>query len=406
MLVQEKAPEITAQALTEAVASVVVRQPTYIILDADCQTIDSARQNCDTERQGCDTAYQNSDAHILPLTEIAAQLREAAVQRLAYAYQALQETQTLIAQERAGREQQLEIARATLAVVQKQFANLEQERAAYEKQAQTFLDGPAREHMLAQIHAGFQARQRAIETQLAQAQQALSEGNSEHYAAIIGEELELGLLHSDIETLRRTAPEVAAEVERAQAAPQYLAQALQAARAGAIADAEDAFARACSGNIPETELAAARDAIAQAKQRALTRELIAAIQNVSAELPGATAHLKRLAQRAHEQNVYPKVESFLQRAFKQARASAAARYREATLHAEYLADQGFIPCIGDGRIEAWQHNQHGWTLAQMATYQQDSWVTHHPRARITRRDVPRRVRRSPWYRRTHAAHAA
>ncbi len=37
-----------------------------------------------------------------------------------------------------------------------------------------------------------------------------------------------------IETLRRTAPEVAAEVERAQAAPQYLVQALQAARAGAI----------------------------------------------------------------------------------------------------------------------------------------------------------------------------
>lgn len=392
MQVQEKAPELVTQALAEAFAPVVSRQPTYIILDAACQTDDAA--------------FQVRESKILPLTDIAQQLRDAALQRLAQAHQALQETQTRIARERARREQQLEIARATLAVVEQQSSNLEQERATYEKQAQTFLAGAAREQMLAQIHLSFNARELELEAQMEEAQRTLAELNYEHYAAIIGEELELQLLGSDIETLQQAAPEAAAQVEHEQAAPQHLANALQFARNGAVEEAEHELALARSGKLAETEIAAVQEAIGSAKRRALARELIAEIQKVSVELPGATAQLKMLAQRAREQNVYANVESFLHRALKQARASATARYREATLHADYLADQGFIPCVGDGRIEAWQHTQHGWTLAQMVTFQQDSWVTHHPRARVTRTEIPRRVRRSPWYRRANAARAA
>lgn len=399
MQVQEKAPEVSAQALAEAFAPVVSRQPTYIILDAACQ-------DCDTVCQTDDTVYQAREPQILPLPDIAQQLRDAAVQRLTQAHQALQEAQMRIARERARREQQLEIARATQAVVEQQSSNLEHERAAYEKQAQTFLAGAAREQMLAQIHLSFNVRQLELETQKQEAQRALAELNYEHYAAIIGEELELQLLGSDIETLQQAAPDAAAQVEHEQAAPQHLANALQFARNGAVQEAERELELARSGKLKETEIATAETAIADAKRRALARELIAEIQSVSGELPGATAQLKRVAQRAHEQNVYANIESFLHRALKQARASAAARYREATLHADYLADRGFIPCVGDGRIEAWQQTQHGWTLAQMVTYQQDSWVTHHPRARVTRTEIPRRVRRSPWYRRVNAARAA
>lgn len=386
MQVQEKAPERSAQALAEAFAPVVSRQPTYIILDAACQD--------------CDTACQEREPQILPLTDIAQQLRDAAVQRLAQAHQALEEAQTRIARERARREQQLEIVRATLAVVEQQSSNLEQERATYEKQAQTFLAGAAREQMLAQIHLSFNARELELEAQVQEAQRARAELNYEHYAAIIGEELELQLLGSDVETLQQAAPEAAAQVEHEHAAPQHLANALQLARNGAVQEAERELALARSGKLKETEIAAAETAIADAKRRALARELIAEIQSVSAELPGATAQLKRLAQRAHEQKVYENVESFLHRALKQARAAATARYREAVLHADYLAEQGFIPCIGDGRIEAWQPTQHGWTLVQMLTYQQDTWVTHHPRARVTRTEIPRRVRRSPWFKKT------
>jgi len=399
MQVKEKAPEVSAQALAEAFAPVVSRQPTYIILDAACQTDDTA---C----QPNDTAFQAREPRILPLPDIAQQLRDAAIQRLAQAHQALQEAETRIARERARREQQLEIARATLAVVEQQSSNLEQERATYEKQAHTFLAGAAREQMLAQIHLSFNAREFELEAQMQEAQRALAELNYEHYAAIIGEELELQLWGSDIETLQQVAPDAAAQVEREQNASQHLANALQFAHSGAIADAERELDLARSGKLAETEFAAAETAIADAKRRAVAREIIAAIQAVSGELPGATAQLKRLAQRAREQNVYANVESFLHRALKQARTAAAARYREAVLHADYLAEQGYIPCVGDGRIEVWQQTQHGWTLVQMLTYQQDCWVTHHPRARVTRTDIPRRVKRSPWYRRANAARAA
>lgn len=392
MHVQEKAPEGSAQALAEAFAPVVSRQPTYIILDAVCQTTD--------------TACQTGDAEIVPLAEIAAQLNDAARAQIAAAQQTLHETRTRITRERDARDAHHAELKRALEAKQNELAQLDVQRAQYEQRAHVFMNADTRERILAQIHLTFNAQQLELENAIALAQRELDACSLEHYSAIIAEELELGLLHGDIETLAQAAPEIAADLERVQAAPTHLANALQLAHHGAIAEAERELDHARSGNLPETEIAGVEQAIATAKRRALARELVAEIQNVSVELPGAVAQLKRLAQRAHELQVMTNVESFLHRVLKQARASAAARYREATLHADYLAEQGFIPCVGDGRIEAWQPTQHGWTLAQMLTYQQDCWVTHHPRARVTRTEIPRRVKRSPWYRRANAARAA
>lgn len=377
MLANEKALEVATQALAETNASAVSRQPIYIIADAPCQ---------------------DPEPEILPLAQIAQQLRDAATRKLMDSHNALNETQTRIAYERAQREQQIEIARATLAVLETQLANLDSERAQYEKSAQVFLNGSEREQMLAQLHLSFNARQLELERQLQTAQNELANLNYEHYAAIIGEELELQLLGADIETLQQAAPDVAQHIEQEFAAPLHLERALAFAREGQIADAELELQHARSGKLSEIEIAAAENAVNEAKRRAHARELIAEIQAIETGNAGAIAQLKRIAQRAETIGVTTNVASFLNRALKLARNSAIERYREATIQADYLASQGFIPCVGDGRIESWQHTKQGWTLVEVWSYQQGVWVGHQPRARVTRTDIPRRVRRSRWYR--------
>ncbi|MCC7162454.1 MAG: hypothetical protein IT331_08165 [Anaerolineae bacterium] len=376
MLAKEKALEVATQAPAEDFSPVVLRQPIYIIADAPCQ---------------------DPEPKILPLAQIAAQLRDAAMRRLLESHNALQEIQTRIAQERAEREQKLEIAHATIAVLQTQLTNLDAERAQYEKSVQILLTGGEREQMLAQLQVSFNARQIELESEIQAAEHALANLNYEHYAAIIGEEVELQLLNTDIETLTQAAPEVAKNIEHELAAPFHLERAIALAHEGQLADAEHELQQAQAGKLSETDIAAAETAILEAKRRAHARELIASIQAVGTENAGAVLQLKRLALRAENLGVASNVATFLNRALKLARATATERYREATIQADYLASQGFIPCVGDGRIEAWQQTRQGWTLIELWSYQQGVWVGHRPRARVTRTDIPRRVRRSRWF---------
>lgn len=379
MLAKEKALEVATQALAEANASAILRHTTYIIADALCQEV---------------------EPQIISLDQIAQKLRDAATRKLLDSHNALQEAQTRIADERAEREQQIEIARATLAVLETQLANLDAERAQYEKSAQVFLNGNEREQMFAQLHLSFNARQLELETQLETARNELANLNYEHYAAIIGEELELQLLSADIETLQQAAPDAAQHIEQELAAPLHLERAISFARKGQIVEAERELEQARSGKLADNEIAKAENAIAEAKHRANARELIAGIQAIESHNAGAVAQLKSIAQRAESLGVTSNVASFLKRALKLARASATERYREATIQADHLASQGFVPCVGDGRIESWQQTQHGWTLIEVWSYQQGMWVGHQPRARVTRADIPRRVRRSRWFRQT------
>ena len=377
MLANEKALEVATQAPAGDFSPVVSRQPIYIIADAPCQEL---------------------EPQIISLDQIAQRLRDAATRRLMDSHNALNEAQSRIAHERAEREQQIEIARATLAVLETQLTNLDTERAQYEKSAQVFLNGIEREQMLAQLHTSFNARQLELEHQIQTARNELANLNYEHYAAIIGEELELQLLNADIETLEQAAPEVAQHIEQELAAPTHLERALSFAREGQIADAERELQQARSGKLAEMEIAVAENAIAEAKRRAQARELIAEIQTIEPSNAGAVAQLKCIALRVETLGVASNVASFLNRALKVARYAATERYREATIQADHLASQGFVPCVGDGRIESWQQTPHGWTLVEVWSYQQGVWVGHQPRARVTRTDIPRRVRRSRWYR--------
>ncbi len=382
MLAKEMALEVASQAPAEADASVVLRQPTYIICDAPCQ---------------------DPDTDIVPLPDIERVLNEAARERLVNARQALTDAQTRIETERVARLQQLTSVHDTVSETQQQLDALGTQRTQYEQRARVFLHGEERERMLAQIHLAFNARELELEAALEEQQHALDSLQSEHHAATLSEELEFQLLRGDIETLEQAAPDVAERVQLTLDAPQHLDNAIRLARDGAIADAECELALARSGGVAEVDLLNAENAILEAKRRGMVRELIAQIHSVQTDAPGAVQQLKRLEQKAHELAVTSNVEPFLNRALKLARAAALTRYREATLQADYLHDHGLIPCIGDGRIEAWQEKENGWTLIEVWTFQQGVWVGHQPRARITRSEIPRRVKRSPWYRKQRSA---
>lgn len=382
MLAKEMALEVASQAPAGADATAVLRQPTYIICDAPCQ---------------------DPDTDIVPLPDIERVLDEAAQQLLINARQALTEAQARIETERAARFQQLSQVRATVGDCQEQLATLDTQRAQYEKRARVFLAASDRERMLAQIRLAFDARQLELETALAEQQRTLDSLEGEEHAATLAEELELQLVRGDIETLEQAAPDVAERVQLTYEAPQHLENALCLARDGAIADAERELALARSGGIEERDLVNSQNAILEAKRRGTVRELIAQIHGVQIDAPGAVHQLRQLERRAVELAVASNVEPFLNHALKLARVAAGSRYREAELQADHLADQGLIPCVGDGRIEAWRADENRWTLVQFWTFQEGVWVGHQPRARITRSEVPRRVKRSPWYRRQRSA---
>lgn len=376
MLAKEMALEVATQAPAEADTSVVLRQPTYIICDAPCQA---------------------PDPDIVPLPDIERVLNEAAQQRLVNARQELTEAHNRIESERAVRLQQLESVQSALNEHQQQLATLCAQRSQYEQRARVFLYGDERERMLAQIHLTFNARQLELETALAEQRCTLETLESEHHATTVAEELELQLLRDDIETLEQAAPEMAERVQLTMDAPQHLDNAIRFARDGAISDAEHELGLAQAGGIAESELLAAENALADARRRSTVRDLIAQIQNLQSDAPGAVQHLKRLEQTANYLGVSANIEPFLNRALKLARAAATTRYREASLQADYLAEQGLIPCVGDGRIEAWRAQENKWLLTEVWTFHQGVWVGHQPRARVTRSEIPRRVRRSPWY---------
>ena len=90
------------------------------------------------------------------------------------------------------------------------------------------------------------------------------------------------------------------------------------------------------------------------------------------------------------------------RALEAARHAANARYAQARPIADHLASEGFVPVVGDGRIEAWKEisrNSHGtaWTLDRVMLLRGQSWETETPRVPITRRQLPKRVQNSRWF---------
>lgn len=378
MLTKEMALEIAAQAPAEAVAPAPVGHLSYIISDAPCQPPDPA---------------------VAPLEELERQLAEVARERLATARRSLDEAQERIQRERAERQTQLDAAQAALNNLQQQLASLDGQRAQYETRARVFLNAADRENMLAQIHLSFNVRQLQLEEQIEQARQALDAVSADHHASVVAEELELELLRGDIQTLEEAAPDVAAQITATLDAPTHLNNAIQLAREGLVAQAERELALARLGNPDGAALETAETAVADARRRLIARQFLLRIEQIEPESPGTVGQLKRLTDEAHEQGVLRNVEPFLNRTLKLARSAATARYREAMLQADHLADQGLVPVVGDGRIEAWEQKGSGWVLVEVWMFQDGAWVGHQPRVRVTRSETPRRLRRSPWYRR-------
>lgn len=111
----------------------------------------------------------------------------------------------------------------------------------------------------------------------------------------------------------------------------------------------------------------------------------------------------RLIEEAKSAGVADKVAARANRALKTARAAAHARFAQARPIADHLAGEGFVPVVGDGRIEVWQqvsNNGHGaaWTLERVMMLRENIWKSETPRVPITRKELPPRVRHSRWYR--------
>ncbi len=378
MLTNEMALEVRTQAPAGALTPALNQQLSYTTTDVSCQAF--------------------SDMGIVPLVQIEQQLNDAAQKCITTAQQALDEACVRIQADRATREKAIAAARAALADEQQQLQGLSAQRETFEQRTRVFLRPAEREAMLAQIHLAFNTRQLEIESTIEQSQRELDALEAEHNASILAEELELELLRGDVETLQQAAPEVAEQVQLAMNAQTNLENAIRFAREGAVVEAEHALASAKAGGAGGDQIVGAEGAIAEAKQRVAARELIAAIQAVEAEAPGAVAKLKQIAQRATEGGVLSKVQPFLNRVLKLARAAAITRYREAAIHADHLAEQGLIPCISDGRMEAWKLEKDGWLLIDVWTYRDGTWVGSKPRVRLVRQNMPRRVRKSRWNR--------
>jgi hypothetical protein len=338
------------------------------------------------------------DTEILPLAVIEERIRDAAQARIESAHQALAEADARIEGEQATREKWIAEARGGVTDLQQQLQGLAAQRETLEQRAQVFLVADERKEMLAQIHLTFNARQLELEGALDQANCDLDALDADHQAQLLVEALELQLLRGDIETLEQTAPDVADQMRLARDAQANVERAIHLAQEGAVADAEKTLALARAGGADEARITEAERVLADAKRRLATRELIARIQGVLPELPGAVGRLKRLRQEANSAGVLPRVESFLNRALHQARTAASARYREAALHAEHLTGQGLVPCIGDGRMEAWKPAGNKWLLVEVWNLRDNTWVGTKPRVRLIRETLPRRMRKSRWYR--------
>ena len=101
------------------------------------------------------------------------------------------------------------------------------------------------------------------------------------------------------------------------------------------------------------EIAEVEQALAEAKQAQVARDLIARVKANNDQL-GALKRIDEVMQEAQAAGVADKVAPFAERAWQIARDAANARFGQARPVADHLAKEGFVPVVGDGRIEVWK----------------------------------------------------
>ncbi len=172
-----------------------------------------------------------------------------------------------------------------------------------------------------------------------------------------------------------------------------------------IQDAQVPLQQAKADQADSVRIAEVEQALAEARKSKLARDLIARVSANPDQLC-AVRRIHQLMEEARKVGVADQVAPFANKALDAARDAANARFAQARPIADHLASEGFIPVVGDGRIEVWKvvsrnGNSVGWSLDRILTLRgQEGWVTETPRNPITRKELPPRVRHSRWFRNT------
>ena len=351
---------------------------------------------------------EQSTCQVAPLPtleEIEAIITGAARQRIEMTYREVEDTRARIERERTAREVAIGAIQDRVSQTKVALAGLADERAKMEERAKAFLAGEELKAVLEKIHLAFNAKQLELETALTSAEIAAAEARVEVEASSVTDALELQLVEQELERLEGVVPEVANSVRLTATAAEKLAAALEALQEGMIRDAEVLLEQAKAGNADPVQIAEVEQELAEARQSKLARDVIARVSANPDQL-GAVRRIHQLMEEARKAGVANQVAPFANKALDAARDAANARFAQARPIADHLAAEGFIPVVGDGRIEVWKEisrngNGVGWSLDRILTLRgQEGWVTEMPRNPITRKELPPRVRHSRWFRNT------
>ena len=417
---KENAPEIAALG-TFAVACATDLSTTEYITDAVlCQIAPAST----LDDQGKEKAATNLAAHsdspeysmeanpcqivaIPTLEEIEAIIADAARQRIESAQREMFDTRGRIEREQGARETTLQAMQERVRNIQASLDGLTGARAELEKRARTFLNGDQLNTTLGQIHLAFNARQLELEDALATAKTDEAEAQEEIQTASVTDALELQLAQQELEKLESSAPEVAQAIKLAESAGQIIAAARQALRDGMLRDAATLLDQAKAANADANVIAEVEQQLAEAKRDEVARDLVARV-SANADQPGAIKRIREMIQEAETAGVADKVTPHAERAIEIARNAANARFAQARPIADHLVKEGFVPVIGDGRIEAWTktsrngdsntEHQSSWALDHILSLRGNGeWRTEKPRVPVTRKTLSPHVMRSRCY---------
>ncbi len=337
------------------------------------------------------------------LGEIEATIAAAAETRIVAAHKELTDTRARLGRERSARELALRSAQERTELAREALAGLANERTTLEERARAFLGGESLQLVLEKVHLAFNLRQLELESTLAGAQAEVAEAQHEIEAASVTDALELQLAEQELERLESAAPEVARQINLAATAAENLRAARQAVDDGLLLDADRLLAQAKEGQAEPAALAEVERRLAAARDNQQVRDFIARL-NANPQAPGAVRRIHQLMDEAQKAGVADKATPFAKKALAVARQAANSRFAEARPIADHLVSEGYVPVVGDGRIEAWKavsRNGHGmvWTLDYILSLRGEAgWVTEIPRNPITRKELPAKVRHSRWYR--------
>ncbi|CAG0969066.1 hypothetical protein ANRL3_01379 [Anaerolineae bacterium] len=337
------------------------------------------------------------------LEEIENEIKAAAQRRIEAALRDLNEARARIEREGNARELALKAAQERVRTVQAELDGLAGDRAEMERRAQTFLTGDALKTTMEKIHLAFNVRQLELEDTLAQAGADVEEMRTEIQAALISDGLEIQFASQSLEHLETAAPDVAEAVRLAADAQENLVAAMQAIYEGLVRDAQTLLDKAKAGNADAMRVTEVEQAIAEARRAQIARDLVTRIE-AHADQIGAVRRIKKLTDEAEVAGVADRVRDSAERALEIARQAANARYAQARPIADHLASEGFVPVVGDGRIEVWQavanySRGHGtsWTLDRVIVLRGEAWAVESPRVPVTRKELPQRVKHSRWF---------